>query len=337
MAQPAAPPPDVRRDPFSQAAGQIAQEARYAAIVDKGPLIDIPKEKKRPTGLIIGISIVAVVALGIGYAFGGVMHARKVFNKTVEDAARIKGAMGKLADVTKKVIDAVNEARGRNKTAVIYDEKLIDALRQIQSSSPLTNVENAKKIETQIFRTNYALMDDLLIARMFKYFNNSLRLMASLDTFVEFAEKNKDKIKAYLDKAKEGTQNYGLFLAMDKGKYFIGGLAQISQPVCQDRKPWNNRDCQLGFLVSTGGKDWSWRPGKPDAKTRTKVGDIVVPLPPNDAVLSGLTGKPGRMIFSRYVILYRTIEAIAALLHRDIKAIKQDLGKQAGRQKVFTL
>jgi hypothetical protein len=336
----AAPPPDQRRDPFSAAGGQIAAAPAAAQVItDQGPLIDIPKEKKRPFGLIIGVLIVALVAVGIGYAFGGVMHARKVFNKTVDDAHKIKDNLGKLADVTKKVINAANDARARIKKTkkVGFDQELVDALSKIQASNPLANPQNAKKLETKLFRTNYALMDDMLINRLFKYFNNSLRLMVMMDAFVAFAEKNKKKIVAYLEKAKAGSRNYGMYLAMDKGKYFIGGLTMISQPVCPDKKAWNNRECQLGFLVSATGEKWSWRPGKPDKEKRTKLADIVVPLPPNDPVMAGLTGKPGRLTLVRYMQLYRQIQAISALLSRDYTGLKQDLTKQAGKQKVFTL
>ncbi|MCK5797429.1 MAG: hypothetical protein KAI47_09620 [Deltaproteobacteria bacterium] len=335
----AAPPPDVRRDPFSAAAGQIAAApAAPQVITDQGPLIDIPKEKKKPLGLIIGLTVVIFVTVVIGYAFGGVMHARKVFNKTVVDAKKIHGAAGKLADVTKKVIDAAAGARARAKAAkkVTFDQTLVDELQKIQATNPLATPENAKKIESKLFRTNYALMDDLLISRLFKYFNNSLRLLVTVDTFITYADQHKKEIIAYADKAKQGQHNYGMYFAVDKGKFFLGGLTMISQPVCPDKKPWDSRDCQLGFLVSASGEKWTWRPGKADKTTRTKLADIVVPLPPNDKVLAGLTGKPGRLVFGRYIGLYRQVQAIAALLDRDYRSLKEDLKKQAARQKVFT-
>ncbi|PID37986.1 MAG: hypothetical protein CSA65_00855, partial [Proteobacteria bacterium] len=331
----AAPPPDQRRDPFSAAGGQIAAAPAQAQVItDQGPLIDIPKEEKKPFGLIIGVAIVALVAVGVGYAFGGVMHSRKVYNKTVDDAQKIKDSIGKLADVTKKVIDAANEARTRVKATkkVGFDQKLVDALSKIQASNPLAKPENAKKLETKLFRTNYALMDNMLINRLFKYFNNSLRLLVSIDAFVNYSEKNKKKIEAYLEKVKkDAPRNYGMYFAVDKGKYFIGGLTMISQPVCPDKKAWNNRDCQMGFLVSATGEKWTWRPGKPNKEKRTKLADIVVPLPPNDPVMQGLTGKPGRLVFVRYMQLYRQIQAIAALLNHDYTGLKQDLAKQAGK------
>lgn len=330
--------PDASRDPFAAAGGQIAA-GRTEVIVDKGPQIDIPIEKKKPTGLIIGVAIAALVALFIGYAFGGVMQSRKIYNKTVEDAAKIKEGMGKLADTTKKVIEAVASSSGRVKKLAAegkLDSQLLKDLRGIQAASPLMNLEKAKAIETKIFRTNYALMEDLVISRMFQYFNNSLKLIGSVNAFVDFADRHKKELELYLNKAKAGSQKYGLYLAMDKGQYFIGGLTQITVPMCQDKKPWNNRSCQLGFMVSETGEKWSWRPGKPNKKTRTKLSDIVVPLPPNDKVLQGFTAKPGQVAFGQYVAYYRQVKLYASLLNRDYKSLKEDLGKQAAKTKVFT-
>ncbi|MBW2732107.1 MAG: hypothetical protein JRH20_06905 [Deltaproteobacteria bacterium] len=333
----AAPVADTSRDPFAQAQVQMAVGRPVDAIVDRGPQIEIPIEKKKPTKLIIGVAIAAFFTVVIGYAFGGVMHARKVYNYTVNDANKINGAVGDLGKVVAKSIKVINDSRIRNKAKVVYDQQLIDDLGTIQQSSPLADAANAKKIESKLFRTNYALMDDLLIARLFKYFYDSLRLFATMNTFLEYAVHNKAKIEAYLKQsASSGNQNYGMFFAMDKGKYFIGGLVQVSAPVCPDRKPWKaSSKCQLGFLVSNSGQKWSWRPGKPEAD-KNKMTDIVVPIPPNDAVLAGMTGKPGRAIFARYVVLYRSIAGIAALLHRDQKPVMQSLAKQAQKQKVFT-
>jgi hypothetical protein len=332
-------PQQPSRDPFAAAQAQMATAPQAAAIVDAGPQLDIPKEKKTPIGLIIGLLVTGFIALGVGWAFGGVMHARKVFNKTVDDAKKIEGAITDLDKVVGKIIGAIEEARKRRKAkkAFFYDTKLIDDLRTIQQSSPLTNKDAVVKLETKLFRTNYALMNDLLISRLFKYYYNSVRLMTSIDGFINFAEADKDKIEDFLKNAAKSGRKYGLYFSSDRPNFFVGGLTIITAPTCQDGKAWNKeRKCQLGFNVSSNGKTWSWRPGKPKGK-RAKITDIVVPIPPNDPILVGMTGRPGRMSFGKYMLLYRNLSALSALLKKDRKAIIQDLKKQGAKQKVWTL
>ena len=335
----AAPQQPAQQNPFAHAQSQLAMGHQTVQVIgNAGPELDIPQEKKRATGLVMGVGAAALVALVVGYGFGGVMHARKVYNLTVDDAKRIKGGVGDLAKVTKKVVDALGESRKRNAKKIVFDQELIDALRAIQQTSPLSKPETAAKLESQLFRTNYALMDDMLISRLFGYFNNSLRLLTTIDSFLNFAEGKKKTIDEFLAAAQKESRNYGLYLAADRNHYYIGGLAQISSPVCQNKKAWKpEANCQLGFLVSTEGQKWAWRPGKPDPKTKTKLSDIIVPVPPTDPVLNSLTGKPGQMDYARYMALYRSMTGIAALLTRDHKPLLQDLGKQANKPKVFSL
>lgn len=333
--QPAAqPPPDVRRDPFAQAAP--ARQAAAAPIVDAGPPIEIPKEKKRPTKLIIAFVIVALVPLMVGYACGRIYASRVLFNKGIEDAGKIKNQVEQMAKINKRVAEVLHESRLRNQNKIKYDEKLIEDLKEILRASPDANAEKAKKRQDELFRTNYAMMESIVIDRLFNYYNNTIRLMAELEDFLRKAEDSRELLMKYVDEMSKEERKYGVVFAEDAGKYYLAQMVEVGDIVCADPKAKScAKEDITGFNVRTGmGGAWAPRPGKPSGKAG-RITEIVIPIIPDEFFRQIVVGRPGYLAFKDFVNQFGRLTAIAALLARDERELSKDLGKAAGRDRLF--
>lgn len=332
----APPAPDLRRDPFSGQSMVAYQQPQV--ITDAGPLVDIPQEKKSPVAMIIILVVTALIPMGVGWACGRIYGARLLFNRTIDDAARIQESTGKISETNKKIVDVLAESRERNKGAVLYDDKFVEDLKDVLRASPQANPEKAKKRQDELFRTNYAMMEDIVIDRLFNYYNNTLRLYMELESFLQMVEQNKDLIQDYSKEEGEegGQKKYGIVFAEDAGRYFLGSLVEVGNIVCEDQAAKEcPRDKISGFQVrSSLSGSWAPRIGKPST-TKDKITDIVIPIIPDDNWRQVAVGKRGYLAFQDYKRGYLTLAAICALLQRDEKALMQDLGKAANREKVF--
>lgn len=334
--QPAQPAqPDVRRDPFAAQQPMMAPQ-QPQVISDAGPLLDIPEEKKSPVKLIIILVITALIPLVVGWACGRIYASRLLFNATIDDAGRIREQVNKMKGVNDKLAAVFAESRARNKNKVKWDKQLIEDLKDVLRSAPLANQEKARKEQDKLFRTNYAMMEDIAINRLFQYFNNSIRLFAEIESFIQKTDRAKDMIKAYEKESGEQERKYGVVFAEDAGRYYLGQLVQVGNIVCADENAKECRKDQIqGFMVRTGmSGSWSPRIGKPMTKNQ-RITEIVIPIIPDKNWQSVASCKRGYMAFQEYRRGYLTISAITSLLDRDVKTLLQDLGKAAGREKLF--
>jgi hypothetical protein len=332
-AQPQPPPPDPRRDPF--AARPAGVQFGYQQIVDAGPPIEIPQEKKSHIKLIITLIITAVIPLGVGWACGRIYGARVLFNKSIVDAKQIQEEVTRISGVNAKIVQTLGQSQVRNKGKVLYDEKLVEDLKDILRSSPSATPERAKKQQEQLFRTNYAMMEGIVVDRLFNYYNNTIRLYGEIEGFVQKADRTKELVKSYSPEAEKGQQKYGIVFASDEGKYYLGQIVEVGNIDCANPEAREcRRDDIKGFMVRMGATGaWSPRPGKAGAKQ--KITDIVVPIIPDENWKKVAVGKKGYLEFNDYVIGYSRLAAICGLLSRDEKPLLQDLGKASGRPKVF--
>jgi len=333
QAAPQPAPPDVRRDPFSGRA-PVSRSAD-APIVDAGPAIELPKEKKSHGKLIIALIITAVIPMGVGWACGRIYASRVLFNKGIEDAGKIKAGVLKIADVNKKIAEVLHKSRLRNKNRIKFDSQLVEDLKDILRKSPDASAERAKKRQDELFRTNYAMMESIVIDRLFNYYNNTIRLMGELEHFIRMAEDSADMLKKYSDTIDEGQRKYGIVFAEDAGSYYLGQLVEVGNIVCADEKAANCPKEQInGFMVRTSVRgSWNPRPGKPPKKGR--ISDIIIPVIPDEFFRQVVVGRPGYLAFNAYLRQYSRLTAIAALLSRDEKELVKDLGKAAGRNLLF--
>jgi hypothetical protein len=338
MAPPQAPaqpaPPDTSRNPFAATAPMSM--APPQVITDAGPLVEIPEEKKSPMKLIIVLVITALIPLCVGWACGRIYGARMLFNRTIEDAARIKAATVQIIATNKKLATIITESRTKNGNKVVYDPNLVENLKDILRASPHANPEKAKKRQDALFRTNYAMMEDITISRLFSYYNNTLRLYQTIESFLQKTGRNKLMIEEFSKASAGADKKYGVVFASDEGRYYLGQLVEVGNIVCDDPQ---TRECSKteikGFKVrSNFTGTWSDRIGKP-SDSNEKFTDIIVPIIPDQTWRSVATGKKGRLAFQDYKRGYLTMSAILSLLIRVEKTLVQDLGKAAGREKLF--
>jgi len=332
--QPAAPPaPNLQRDPFATQASAMAMQPQV--ITDAGPALEIPEEKKSHLKLIIVLIITAAIPLVLGWACGRIYGARILFNRTIDDASRIKKGVVKISALNRKLAIIIAESRARNKGKVLYDDKLLEDLKDVRLTSAFANPEKAKKQQDELFRTNYAMMEDISINRLFNYYNNTLRLLLEIESFLQKTNLTKDLIKSYSTEADKGQKKYGIVFAEDAGKYYLGSLVEVGNIICLDKEAKEcSKDKIEGFQIRTGiSGAWSPRPGKPTGKQ--KITEIVIPIIPDTNWQQVAVGRRGYLAYKAYRLGYARMSAIAALLARDEKALMQDLGKAAGREKIF--
>ena len=335
MQPPAPVGPDLSRDPF--AAAPPTRPAHAEVITDAGPLVDVPMEKKSRLGLIALLLVTAAIPLVVGWSCGRIYHARVLFNKTIVDARGIKKEVIKLVKLNRRLVGVLAETRTRGDGKIIYDEQMVEDLKDILRASPLANPKKAKKSQEKLFRTNYAMMEDMTIYRLFDYYNNSLRLLSGIETFLQKTNRTKDLIKAYsANVAKKKARRYGLVISADMGKYYLGDMVELGNPICEDAAAEKcPNDKVKGFRIRAGlSGEWQDRPGKPsDPK---KIEEVVIPInPQTDTWKQVAVGRRGFLPYREYVMGYAQLTSIASRLRRDEKTLIQDLGKQANRERLF--
>lgn len=337
---PAAPrPPEPDRDPFGAAGAALVTQQASRSIVDAGPRMDIPVAKKSHLPLIGMVAGLLLAGLIAGYLFGNISHARLLFNHTLKDAKRIQDEITKVSELDQKVMGALAQSRRKKADPGAYDAALVAELKEVLAS-PLANPMGVKRLENSLFRTNYAMMDDLLISQLFGYFNNTLRLISAVSTFVDYAASHKDDIVAYAASGEAEQRKYGLVLAQDRGTFFLGSLVEVGRPTCDNRPAMEagtcKRDKVTGFEVRPpNAPRWVRRAGKPSKKT--SLTDIVIPIIPDHTWQSVASAKRGYVAHSVYVQRRRAIERISTLLVRDRKPLLESLKKQASHQQLTTL
>ena len=331
-----AAPPEPSRDPFAMAQPAVPPTP-YASIVDAGPAIDIPKEKRSITKWLIGFLAIAVIFLGVGYAGGKVSGARMLYNRTIEDASRIKDEVEKIVGYNKKIVQAIVTTRQRNKAEkqFPYDGELIEEMEGllVRNSPELLN-----KQQQRLFQTNYAMMKDNIVTNLFKYYNGSIRLADEIKLFLQQTKQNKSLIETYVKETGTTAQrNYGIVLYEDKGTYFLGSVVEVGMPVCKDKnaKPGQCPAGQLaGFNVRTGGGNFSMRPGK-EIKNKA-ISDFVIPIVPDQNWKQLIVGKKGYLAYKQYVAGLRNIQMVSAWLTSIEGKLVLALTSESKRKKIFT-
>ncbi|MCA9673090.1 MAG: hypothetical protein KC503_46175 [Myxococcales bacterium] len=321
----------MRRDPFAARPQAAAPRAAAPAFVDAGPPIEIPPEKKGKGKWIAIILAVSMIPLVVGWSCGRIYGARLIFNRTIEDAKKIETALKPIVDTNKKVVQALTQARVRSKGKKLgYDATLVSEVEELLKKAGLKETKNK---QNGIFRTNYARMEDLVVQKLFAYYNNTLRLYQKMTEFVDRAKRNQKAIEDYV-KATEVTRNYGVVFMADKGGYYLGKLVQIGPPICKDKKKQCKPGEVEGFPVRVGNsKSWNPRPGKP--KSLSKIGEIAVPIVPDEDWRQVAAGRPGYLIYRQYALDFAKLLALSALLKADEKELMRGLSKQGKRQKLF--
>ena len=322
-----------RRNPFQPSASNALSPA---GAIDAGPPIDIPTPRAKRGPLLIGVIVLGLVGLIAGYSFGRIMTSRHLYNKTVDDAGTLRSGVESLAKAVDKVLAALAESRKRNANKVTFDAKLVEDLDQIQQDVPISKADKASKLQpTLLFKTNYALMDHVVVGKLFRYYSDVIRLLAAAEALVRHGTDNKDDLESFQKAGQEAAaRKYGVVVADDLGSFYVGRLVEVGLPVCKDKKakPGScTKANQIGGWQIRGGRGkWSQRTGKEIKKT-------VIPIRPDELWRSVAIGKKGYVAFRRYLMTYQVLNRIGLKLKRDQKPLLQDLRKQANKAKIFAL
>jgi hypothetical protein len=322
-------------DPFASAVSPRPPPRSEQVITDAGPPLELPAQKPSRLRLVITIALLALIPMSACWACGRIYGARVLFNKTIDDAQQIRAEVDRISRVNAQVAERMARARARARARAAggraYDEQLLEDLKAILRASPDRTAERQKKL----FRTNYALMEGIVIDRLFKYYNNTLRLMDELQRFIRRAEASKELIEGY-GSAADRRRKYGIVFAEDAGSYYLGQLVEMGDLICAGEQTGGGcrrRDVRGFYVRSTAGGAWSPRPGKPGSGGR--LTEVVVPIIPDESWRQVASARRGYLAYADYTQRLGRVAAIAALLARDVKQLQQDLGQAAGREKLF--
>jgi len=210
---------------------------------------EIPKEwdtsapvesakKQTPATKYIIFAAIALVPLVVGYACGRINAARADVSLTIEHAKKIKAEVAKIAATNDKLAAAFDNSMARQaeaartgKQAAIPDMKLIEELKALDLSVPVTD---------NLFRTNYYHMKDLAIERLFTFYYNTIALYERTTTHIKRTEADKDLLERYAKQSEASKetveQTFGIIID-PSGPIPLGKLVMTGEIVCKKDAP----------------------------------------------------------------------------------------------------
>lgn len=325
-AQPMAPPLDPRRDPFAQQ--QAASLAAYYGIGQVLPgsaegVGDVPISKPQPWGRLGLVAAIAAVILAVGYAAGRVVAGRVNFNMTIDQALRVRDEVETMSKQLAVLVDTVNQSKETVKGNV--DLEMTEKLGSLRAGMKTPDTQ-------KLFHTNYYFLEDIVIERLFTYYNDTIQLYDEIAKHAKKTEADKEGIINFLKAgAARGDKNYGVTLDLT-GAIPLAHFVEVGQPLCP--KP-GQVDCNAGELKgfkyrTDSGAGWGERPVK------GKPGEIVVPIQATPFFKSVAAGSPDVFAVKDYARRVANIRVLLGKLVASQKDVLADLKRAADRPKVFT-
>ncbi|HJZ87904.1 MAG TPA: hypothetical protein VKN99_22170 [Polyangia bacterium] len=319
----AAPAPDMRTDPL-RAMGAMASAApapAYHPYIDDGKPVEsvAARGAHRAARMTLGFALLG--GFIFGYWWGGVVGDRKMHNRMVDDAARIKGEVEVMSKRLTIIVDALNR-NGQKYPTGAPDFELTAAMKGFDLSQPN---------QTTLFRTNYARFEDIAIDELFNYYNDTIALYEQIRRHVSASEKEKDLLDAFAKESKTQDVLYGVVI--EPGKVTTGKLVQLIENVCKGGK----KDCTNvadleGFMAT-------YSPGGTTFKAvLSGSGPKVIPLAHSemfDGMVSG--ARPEALAGLDYKRRLANIRILATKLFNIQKSLQQHLADEAAKPKVFAL
>lgn len=292
----------------------------YAPIpgVDDGkPAEQISKPK--PWGT-IGVGAVALAALfGLGFSCGGIKWARGNMNRTIDQAADIKVEVEKMA----KTLTLINDRIG---TSADFSKGNPD----VQLASDLGSLDLKKPETDKIFKTNYYYLEDLVIDRLFNYYNDTIILYGLIAQNAKKTENDKDAIDSFLKAAggKGGDKNYGVTVDIS-GAIPIGSLVEIGSPLCPKEGDTDCKPTELkGFKYRTeAGGSWYTKPVK------GPLGQTVIPIQKTGLFATLASGSPDMLAAKDSVRRLAEINLLSKKLLGEQKELITGLEKASDKKR----
>jgi hypothetical protein len=325
------PPPDPRRDPFAVAAPAAGAflpapvaEPTYVVVEAGAPSDELGRRRYARYAKWAGLILVPLV---LGYLVGGIGAGRKAYNRTIADAATIKADVEGLGKTLERVVDVLRQSATRAKGAA--DFKLIDDLAALKLQPP--------DAQRTLFHTNYYYLEDLVINRLFGYYNETIELYRLVNRHVERTTRERSAIESFMTSearmaGEAGRTNYGVVFSTE-GALPVANLVEVGQRVCKG----GGSDCRtaadlIGFEVrsDTGG---TWVP----RKLKGQDAERLVPLQPTPFMRTAMSGRPELLSMRDYERRLRDIRFLCEVLQRTQKELLADLKRAAERDRLVTL
>jgi hypothetical protein len=324
--QPAAAPPDARKDPFaamssSVAAGAAAAAPAYRPYVDDGKPVENVMAKRAHRASRITIAVFSLLALIVGYWWGGIVFDRKMHNRTVDDASQIKEEVEGMKKIRVQIQDLLMKNQQGFPTGA-PDFGLIEGLDKMGELKP----PNQQKL----FQTNYMRFENIAIDELFNYYNDTISMYEQIRRHVAMSNRDKELLTQAAANAKTTDVAYGVVI--EPGKITQGKLVQLVAKACKGGAP----DCavkDLEGMMVTG------TPGAaPFKAVFTGNGPHLIPLD-STPLLQGMAegAKPEQMAANDYKRRLNGIRLLALIkLPQVEKSLLEHLSEEAAKSKLTT-
>lgn len=321
--EPEPEPLDPRRDPFG--AAQMQMQAYYGMPLpgeDDGkpaPKVEEPKKWGR-IGVMAGVGLLLALA---GYSCGRINDQRAGRNLATQQAGEVKTEVERITKTIKEIGEKIAASPVTKGQA---DVDLALALGQMDLKKPDTQ---------KLFRINYSQFDDLIIDRLFGYYNNAIQLYDLIEKHAKATAADKEAIANAVKAATSGKSDKNYAVTLDvSGVIPLANFVELGPPVCPDPNQTNCAPNELkGFKYRiAAGAAWSERPlkGKNPA-------DGIFPVQQSDFFKTIASGSPDVIALKEYGARTRAILKILEEMAKSEKDLVSNLQKMAERPKLFAL
>lgn len=342
-AQPPRPQiPDAKEDPFG-AMNAIAAHGAQAAqpqivVVNDGTPVEQVQGKARAK--IAVLAAVGVVALVFGIAVGKISSGAKNYNRTIDDAAKIRDDVKKVRDGLIGIQQTLANAKLRtNGKYVPGDSKLLAELEALPALQPNIDV---------VFDSFMYDLQPELVAAILSFYVQTIELNELIKNHIQLS---KDGAKALTDAQKkmQGFNPLGYAALLEMPVEGAQGLeqfarlklVQISAPVCDGETSPSETGC-AGKKIS----GFRYRPDElgpwgvkkvASAEDGAVAADGIVVLDPSSAVLKQII-KGGEPTIAEvgYLDRMKKIDQRVTELIDSQKAIESRLNAKANEGHKFT-
>jgi hypothetical protein len=239
-------------------------------------------------------------------------------NKTIDQASDIRAEV----DVMSKRLVSINEKINASQEASKGNP-------DVELAAELGSLELKKPDTDKIFKTNYYDMEDLVIDRLFNYYNDTIILYALINQHSKKTENDKEAIENFVKAGKAGgDKNYAVTLDLS-GAIPLAHFAEIGGPVCPKE---GDTDCSAadlkGFKYRTDpGGAWFTKPVK------GAPGQIIIPLQKTPLFTGAVSGSPDLLAAKDSVRRLAEIRLLSSKLFGEQKELLAGLEKASDKKR----
>lgn len=207
---------EAPRDPFAVGVAPAQGPREVRLVVDERPVTEDEVGRASRGKFFVATAVIGVIALALGYAAGGMMGDRKMFNSSVLDGksiyATVDGASNKVLAAQRHITAALAAATPAAGTAARIDDASFEALRAIEKPLSADAFSNKR----------YGAFLPAVVDDLFRYYNNVNLLWGRFEAIV--ARVSNPNSKAELTRAAQAaselsTTQYGCIPLYNEGRY----------------------------------------------------------------------------------------------------------------------